>query len=149
MGIVLGGKKGGIIGSLITIVVGLGLVVGVYLYNRAVDKKTDGWQHTTARVVRYDERRESDDDGYDYKYREIVEYEVNGVTYVKPSNVWSSVRPSIGAYREIAYNSDNPEDCVFVSGRSVLIVILYAVGGLFAAVGAFAFVYTLVKYRNK
>lgn len=33
MGIVLGGKKGGIIGSLITIVVGLGLVVGVYLYN--------------------------------------------------------------------------------------------------------------------
>ena len=67
MGIVLGGKKGGIIGSLITIIVGLGLVVGVYLYNRAVDKKTDGWQHATACVVRYDERRESDDDGYDYK----------------------------------------------------------------------------------
>lgn len=150
MNIVLGGKKGGIIGSIIVIILGVGLILGAYLYQRSTTEKSDGWIHTVATVVDYEQRRDYDSDGnLDYMYREIIEYVVNGITYRKTSNVSSNIRPSIGSTREIAYNPNNPNDCIFVSANNMMCIVFYAVGALFAAVGVFAFVYTLIKYGGK
>lgn len=150
MSIVLGGKKGGIIGSIIVIILGVGLIVGITLYRRSIDEKSAGWIHANAFVASYDERVDHDSDGdWQYMYRETIEYNVDGITYKKTSSVWTNIRPQIGSSCEIAYDPDNPQDCVLVSENKWVRIIFYAVGGVFAVMGVFAFIYTLIKYRKQ
>ena len=55
----------------------------------------------------------------------IVEYTVGGVKYVAQDNMSSSIGKKKGTLLQIAYNPDNPEECLFVKSEKGLFAFLF------------------------
>lgn len=144
---ILSGRKTFLITGFIILLVGIGLIVGGIFFNNSTNSKLKNWPTTYATVTGYTVRRETDSDGYERMlYSATVEYTVDGRTYKKTENSSSSIKPSVGTSREIAYNPDDPSDAVF-TGDSVILptIIICVCGGGFVIGGLL----TLVTYARK
>ncbi|MDE7070802.1 MAG: DUF3592 domain-containing protein [Clostridia bacterium] len=101
----------------------IGIVVVVNNQN-----KTKGYVRVKAVVVDYRERFDYDD--YEMMYSEIVEYEVDGFTYLGYNDVWTNVPKGIGKEIEIAYDPANPARCVFVKSQNFMAIICFSISGI-------------------
>ena len=76
----------------------------------------------------------------------VVEFEVDGVTYTIKNRVSStSNSDEVGSTIEIAYNPDDPNDCLFVESEKTWIVLLFAFSGIFLAI---ATMFTVMLVKN-
>ena len=128
-------KRGTFWIAFIMILVGVGVLVGASFYTVATRKKLDRYVEINAVVIDYKESVSETDDGYTIMYAEIVQYEVDGITY-KATNSASSNRPKRkGSTLKIVYNPANPADCIFVSSSNLLVIVLFVLGAGFSALG--------------
>ncbi|MDE7084429.1 MAG: ribosome biogenesis GTP-binding protein YihA/YsxC [Clostridia bacterium] len=65
----------------------------------------------------------------------IVEYTVDGVKYVAKDNMSSNIGKKVGARLQIAYNPDNPEECLFVKSEKGLFAFLFVFSACLTAAG--------------
>src|SRR3989338_5680768 len=70
-------------------------------------------------------------------YAPVVGYEVDGRPYEVASRSRSSVYPTLGASREVAYNPNRPDQAKLVEGVGVKLffLIFLLVGGMFVVIG--------------
>ncbi len=143
-------KQMGVFGTIIILIIGIGILFGATYYKKHLDNKYGDWIHIKATVVDYEKEYKRDSDhGYDWYYREIVEYEVDGNVYKQTSQSSSNIRPIIGSTRDIAYNPNDPQDSVFYTkDKNLLSIILYAMGGLFTIAGVAGLTSKILKKRR-
>lgn len=124
--------------GVIMLIIAIGLLIGGTFFVTDSAKKLGKFIKTDAVVVGYEERRETDSDGHRKTlYAEIVEYEIDGKTYTATSSSASTSPKSKGATIKIAYNPDNPNECIFIGSTVMATVILFVLGVAFAAAGAY------------
>lgn len=83
-------------------------------------------------------------------YTPIVEYVVDGQSYRVSSNSSSSISPTMGAKREVAYNPTNPNEAKLVEGIGIklLLLIFPVVGITIVIIALYSFV-TSKKRSNE
>ena len=111
---------------------------GSFFLWQGFNSKIDGGNNylkTTGQVVNY-ERSE----GF---YREIIEYEVNGVKYVLYSSSYTERPRSIGTTVKVKYNPYIPSQAIVdnSSGRTVIFVI----GGIFVVIGG---IFLFIRFKS-
>lgn len=130
----------GILFSSIFVVVGIIMLFFSMKNIKIYNEKKATFTETTAKVINY----AHDDEGLQAI---IVEYNINGITYKKQSNVYSNMPQSIGTEVGIYYNPSNPADAIWKNDSTNIIMPL--IGGLFTLVGLiFMIVYIKVSKKN-
>lgn len=147
--IVVTSRKGFLITGFFILLLGIGLIVGGFVYRSSTNEKLENWTHVNATVTGYVSRSEEDSDGYkEYKYYATVEYYVNGARYKSTGGASSRIPPTKGTSREIAYNPENPSECIFVEDTTDFITVFLCVcGGAFVFAGILVFVTYGIKKR--
>lgn len=105
-----------------------GEVIDILEKEDTVRRKSHGHSRTTTITV----------------YAPVYEYEVDDISYVYYSDVYSSKRPSIGDTNTLYYDPDDPEDA-FVSSSVIFSVIFIVFGVIYTTV----FVIIAVILRKK
>lgn len=139
---------GNMVGGIIMLVVGIGILVGAFFYTNSLNSKLAEWPRATATVVDYAVSYNTD---HDIMYAEILEYTVNGETITVKSDASSNIPPILNVKKEIAYNPDVPTNFVYAEGmdKSLPQILLFVVGGVFAAVGALLLTMLIVRCVKK
>lgn len=137
-------KRGTFWIAFIMILLGVGLLAFASYYTVATRKKLDRYVEINAVVIDYKESISETDDSYTILYAEIVQYEVDGITYKATNSASSNSPKRKGSTLKIAYNPANPADCVFVSSSNLLFIVLFVLGAGFLAIGIL-FVVRLVR----
>ena len=127
-GIVISSPKGMIIMGIIL----LAIATILFFAGNHFVNSTEGFVKTEGYVVDYHETWDRDNG---YMYSEIVEYIVNGQTYVKSSTSSSTIPKPIGSKMTVEYNPRNPKDSVV--GSASRNIMIYVIGGIFGIVGFF------------
>lgn len=138
---------------LIIFVVGFAFIGGGLWNLISKQTKIDGYVKIEAYVQDYKESVSShyDDNGFYHEtttYAEIVSYYVDGKVYFATNNVSSSSPKRIGSKIEIAYDPQDPSDCIFVNSTYQLTIILMCVGGISFIIG-FIMLALDIKKRNQ
>ena len=116
----------GVLFGLIFAIVGVALLCFAVSSIKTYNEKNETFVETTSRVV-------------DYKYNDerlqaiVVEYVVDGQTYQKVSNSYSNMPKSIGTEVSIRYNPNNPQDAIWTSDSTN--IVLPIVGVVFILAG--------------
>ncbi len=121
--------------ALIASLIGVGVLAFASYYTLATRNKLSRYVEINAVVIDYKESISETDDSYNILYAEIVQYQVNGVTYKATNSASSNSPKRIGSQIKIAYNPANPSDCIFVSSENLLFVVLFVFGAAFLAIG--------------
>ena len=138
-------KNWGFWTALIAILIGLGsFSYGIY---RSVNGKSkyDNYIEISAYVIDYAEVT-SDEDTL---YAEIVQYYVDGVSYTAKNTMASSSPKRRGSAMKIAFNPNNPAECIFVSTEKWLKVFLFVFGGAMTAFGVVFVACLVIMNRRK
>lgn len=116
--------------SIIAMIIALGLIAGGITYAVQSAKKTNSFVKTDAVVTDIVEVRVSDHKrgGKKTLYSEIVEYTVDGHTYLAQNTSASSLPKSKGSKISVLYNPENPKECVFVETNVMSHVIFFVLG---------------------
>ena len=145
------GSKLELICAIALLVIALGLISGGIAYAIVMNNKTKGYVETEATVIGYAEVEEWDRDmGSPFKetlYAEIVEYVVDGQTYSAQNTEVSKLPKNKGSKITIAYNPNNPQECVFPHTTVTVPILMLAVGVIFGIVGAILLRF-YVKLKN-
>ena len=116
----------GVLFGLIFAIVGIALLCFAVSSIKTYNEKNETFVETTSRVV-------------DYKYNDerlqaiVVEYVVDGQTYQKVSNSYSNMPKSIGTEVSIRYNPNNPQDAIWTSDSTN--IVLPIIGVVFILAG--------------
>ena len=116
----------GVLFGLIFAIVGVALLCFAVSSIKTYNEKNETFVETTSRVV-------------DYKYNDerlqaiVVEYVVDGQTYQKVSNSYSNMPKSIGSEVSIRYIPNNPQDAIWTSDSTN--IVLPIVGVVFILAG--------------
>lgn len=116
----------GVLFGLIFAIVGIALLCFAVSSIKTYNEKNETFVETTSRVV-------------DYKYNDerlqaiVVEYVVDGQTYQKVSNSYSNMPKSIGTEVSIRYNPNNPQEAIWTSDSTN--IVLPIVGVVFILAG--------------
>ena len=130
--------------AFIMILLGVGVLAFASYYTVATRKKLNRYVEISAVVIDYKETISETDDSYHILYAEIVQYQVDGVTYTATNSASSNSPKRKGSTLKIAYNPDDPADCIFVSSSNILVIVLFVLGAGFSAIGIL-FAVRLVK----
>lgn len=121
-------KKTFIFSGFIALIVGIALLCYSVYYGKIYNEKSKNYIETSAIVV-----------GYNYNSDGlaaiVVEYKVNGNSYQKVSNSYSSMPKRIGARVSIKYNPNAPGDAIWTKDEGSIIFPL--IGVLFSLVGGY------------
>ena len=120
--------------SIIALLIAAGLIVFAICYTVELDRKYSSYTHIEATVIDYELVKSNSGTNRRSHYYAVVEYEVDGKTYKARDNM-SAVSLKLGVKRKIAYNPDNPAECVFLYSENSLIVFLFCFGACFAVAG--------------
>lgn len=71
----------------------------------------------------------------------IVEYTVDGIKYVAQDTMSSNIGEKIGSKREIAYNPENPAECLFVKSQKSSFVFLFIFTAAISTFGIYLSIY--------
>ncbi len=130
----------GVLFGLIFAIVGIALLCFAVSSIKSYNKKNETFVETTSKVVDY----RYDDDGLQAI---VVEYVVDGRTYQKVSNSYSNMPKSIGTEVSVKYNPDNPQDAIWTSDSSN--IILPIVGFIFTLVGIIVVIFSIKNGKNQ
>lgn len=117
----------GVLFGLIFAIVGIALLCFAVSSIKTYNEKNETFVETTSRVV-------------DYKYNDerlqaiVVEYVVDGQTYQKVSNSYSNMPKSIGTEVSIRYNPNNPQDAIWTSDSTNIVLPIIGVVFILAGV---------------
>ena len=139
------------IAYLLIFVVAFALIGGGIWFLISKQAKIDGYVKTQATVVGYKESVETKYDEFGYytetkTYAEKVTYVVNGKEYRATHDVSSSSPKSIGSKIEIAYNPEDPSQCIFVKSTYITTILLFTIGGIASVIG-FVMVFLDIKQK--
>ena len=83
-------------------------------------------------------------------YAEIAEFEVDGTTYTVTNQISTTYGvKQIGDSVQIAYNPDDPNECIFITpSNNQAIIIIFALGVIFAIAGSFLLYYFINDYKK-
>lgn len=134
---------------------GLGLVIGISIYSATISAKLKNFIITTGTVIDYKVTTSwtNSDHGAgpsQEAYAEIAEFEINGTIYTATNSISStSGVKNIGDTVQIAYNPENPNDCIFITPNNKLaLIIAFSIGIVFfIAAGCMLFGYC-VRYKE-
>ncbi|MBQ9833591.1 MAG: DUF3592 domain-containing protein [Bacilli bacterium] len=130
----------GVLFGLIFVIVGIALLCFAVSSIKTYNEKNENFVETTSKVV-------------DYKYNDeglqaiVVEYVVNGQTYQKVSNSYSNMPKSIGTEVSVKYNPNNPQDAIWTSDSTNIILPIF--GALFTLVGVIAVISSIKKGKTQ
>ena len=135
------------------LIIGLGIIVGISFYEGLKSIQINRFNITTGTVVDYkvfDFSYSNSNVHESYLYAEIAEFEVNGKKYTVTNSVDSShITKNIGDSITIAYNPENPLDCVFIASSNKIFIILLALFGvLFTGVSVVLLIYYSQQYKE-
>lgn len=116
----------GILCGLILAFAGIALLYFSFSSIKTYNEKNATFVETISRVVDY----KYDDEGLQAI---VVEYVVDGQTYQKVSNSYSNMPKSIGTEVSIKYNPNNPQDAIWTSDSTN--IILPIIGVVFTLAG--------------
>ena len=133
----------------------MGLIIGISVYSAIILAKLENFIVTTGTVVDYKVTtswsESNNGSGPSHEaYAEIAEFEVDGTIYTVTNSISSTGGvKNIGDKIQIAYNPENPNDCIFITSNNKLGLIVALVIGIvfFVAAGCMLFVYC-VRYRE-
>lgn len=127
------------------IAVGLALVIYATVHTVNVSRKLSAYTHIQATVT---DKVIVEGSGSDHvsTVASVVEFEVDGVTYTIKNRISSSSNSDRkGGTVEIAYNPDNPNDCLFVASEKKWFIMLLAFSVMFLTVSA---VFTMIIFKD-
>ena len=146
------GRGGGCIGAVILLIVGLGIIAGVYYFYRTA-AASQSWPTTSGTVTlsSYYRNDSRDSDGHTsitYGAKIHYKYQVDGTDYhgdrvssldyssSNTKHVHSIMdRYPMGKEVTVHYNPDNPSDALLEPGVHWVFYLLFAVGGFLALMG--------------
>ena len=130
----------GVLFGLIFAIVGIALLCFAVSSIKTYNEKNETFVETTSRVV-------------DYKYNDerlqaiVVEYVVDGQTYQKVSNSYSNMPKSIGTEVSIKYNPNNPQDAIWTSDSTNIVLPIF--GAVFTLVGVIVVISSITKGKTQ
>lgn len=130
----------GVLFGLIFAIVGIALLCFAVSSIKTYNEKNETFVETTSRVV-------------DYKYNDerlqaiVVEYVVDGQTYQKVSNSYSNMPKSIGTEVSIRYNPNNPQDAIWTSDSTN--IVLPIIGVVFILAGVIVVIYSIKNGKKQ
>lgn len=121
----------------------VGLIIATGLFAIAIWQLSDtvamdnNYIRIEATVVDIAEERVHDHrGGHKYLYAEVVEYTVNGKVYQAQNTSASNIPKNIGSTITVAYNPENPENCIFPSSNYSFVVLAFVMAAGFITAGA-------------
>ena len=124
----------GVLFGLIFAVAGIMVLCFAVSSLKTYNEKNEYFVETTSKVVDYREN----DEGLQAI---VVEYVVDGQSYLKTSNSYSNMPKSIGTEVSIKYNPDSPQDAIWTNDSSNIILPVF--GGIFTLVGLVIIVFSI------
>ena len=121
--------------SAIILTIASGLLIFAICYTVNVGRKLSSYTRIDATVIDYKLETEgpiTHRRSYDFT---VVEYKVDGVTYRATDRASALAKGKVGSLIKIAYNPDNPAECVFVRSERSLTSFLFIFAALLAAMG--------------
>jgi len=120
----------------IVFTVGILLIGAYFKTNSDESKRSENFISTFATVVDHDERISSSTNRSNTSrsrvYGIIVEYEVDGTTYTRTSNLYTDRPKAIGEQVEIKYNPDSPADMIWLENNGLILFLI--IGAAFVVV---------------
>lgn len=130
----------GVLFGLIFVIVGIALLCFAVSSIKTYNEKNETFVETTSKVVDY----KYDDEGLQAI---VVEYVVDGQTYRKVSNSYSNVPKSIGTEVSVKYNPNNPQDAIWTSDSTNIILPIF--GAVFTLVGVIVVIFSIKKGKTQ
>ena len=130
----------GVLFGLIFVIVGIALLCFAVSSIKTYNEKNETFVETTSKVV-------------DYKYNDeglqaiVVEYVVDGQTYQKVSNSYSNMPKSIGTEVSVKYNPNNPQDAIWTSDSTNIILPIF--GAVFTLAGVIVVISSIKKGKTQ
>lgn len=124
--------------SAVFLAIAFGLLTFSTVYTVRVSRKLAAYTHIQATVID-NELVDGSDHGPGHisgtTLAPVVKYTVDGITYCAQDKMSTSIGKKIGSLREIAYNPDNPAECLFVNSEKGLFAFLFVFSACLMAVG--------------
>ncbi|MDE7379527.1 MAG: ribosome biogenesis GTP-binding protein YihA/YsxC, partial [Clostridia bacterium] len=136
--------------SIVGFLIEAGLLAFSIYYTADKSRKLSAYTHINATTVDY--KLEPSGHGKDkhYYYHAVVEYKVDGVKYTARDMMSVGIGDGVGKLKEIAYNPDNPAECLFVKSEKSGFAFLFSFTILWtAAPTAIAVVFVQGLKREK
>ena len=130
----------GVLFGLIFVIVGIALLCFAVSSIKTYNEKNKTFIETTSKVV-------------DYKYNDeglqaiVVEYVADGQTYRKVSNSYSNMPKSIGTEVLVKYNPNNPQDAIWTSDSTNIILPIFGV--VFTLAGVIVVISSIKKGKTQ
>lgn len=137
--------------AILCICVGLGLIIGIAVNGAIARSNLNNYIRVTGTVIDYKISTGTNSSGTTTQlYAEIAQFEVNGTTYTVTNSISStSGVKQIGETVEIAYNPDNPSDCIFItSGNRLAFITALVIGILFTLFGGYLLFWVCIQYKK-
>ena len=129
----------------VVLAIGVTLLINATVHTVEVSRKLAQYTHIQATVTEH-VINPSHGSQSGSTVASVVEFEVDGVTYrIKNRVASSSNSDKVGSTIEIAYNPDDPNDCLFVESEKTWFVLLLAFSGIFLAIST---VFTVMLVKN-
>ena len=133
----------------IVFTVGILLIGAYFKTNSDESKRSENFISTFATVVDHDERISSSTNRSNTSrsrvYGIIVEYEVDGTTYTRTSNLYTDRPKAIGEQVEIKYNPDSPADMIWLENNGLILFLI--IGAAFVVVSIIISIVFKKAYR--
>ena len=121
--------------SFIILTISLGLWIFSVYYAVNIGRKLSSYTHIDATVIDHKLETNGTTENRKSHYFTIVEYRVDGVTYRAKDKMSAVVIAKVGSHLKIAYNPDDPAECVFVHSEKSLLAFLFIFTTVFTAMG--------------
>lgn len=135
--------------------VGIGLTVGISAYGATILHKLKNYTVITATVIDHkisESWSESDHGAGSSKvtYAEIANFNVDGTTYTVTNNISSTGGvKNIGDPIRIAYNPEDPYDCIFLTQNNKLgLTVAFILGIVFTLSSVFMLTVYIIRYKD-
>ncbi len=139
--------------SIVGLSIAAGLLAFSIYYTVTKSRELSAYTHINATVIDNELVKGHYVHGHNYTGSTlalVVEYTVDGVKYVAQDNMSTNMGKKIGSILEIAYNPDDPADCLFVKSEKSCFAFLFSFTALWtAAATAIAVVFVQGLKREK
>ena len=133
--------------------IGIGLIVGTSVICAQTNAKLKTFVVTTGIVIDYKVTNSwglDNDSSITTAYAEIAQFEVNGKIYTVTNGLSSTQGVKrIGDAVQIAYNPENPDDCIFITSNNKFgIIFAIVLGCLFTLVSGVLLCCYCIQYKE-
>lgn len=135
--------------SIVALSIAVGLWAFSIYYTADKSRKLSAYTHINAVTVGYNLETLGSGKDRHSSYFAVVEYQVDGVTYRAQDKMSVDVVDRVGKLREIAYNPDDPAECLFVKSEKSLFAFLFVFSALCTAAGVATATYLVSDLKRE